>query len=262
VEFFRKAGQSLDYRLTGHRFSKGWTLFLDYLIQRNVRRDVRFLRNEVIYSPRNEDFVSLCDKYGSDKGSLLTENHPYPWEPHTYASLYSFLFSHCRDSFKQVLECGIGTNDPNLKSNMSKSGMPGASLRVWRDFFPNAQVIGIDIDEKTMFKDDRINTYVVDQTDVHSIRSFLNEFSKTTFDLVIDDGLHEFHAGKNLFQEIFPRLSQSGIYVIEDVLMQDLKKYKEYFSNTNHDVTYILLGRKKVKIGDNCLILVRRHQST
>jgi hypothetical protein len=58
--------------------------------------------------------------------------------------------------------------------------MPGASLRVWRDFFPNAQVIGIDIDEKTMFKDERINTYVVDQTDVHSIRSFLNEFTKTT----------------------------------------------------------------------------------
>ena len=39
-----------------------------------------------------------------------------------------------------MFECGLGTNNPNLKSNMTENGIPGASLRVWRDYFFNAKI--------------------------------------------------------------------------------------------------------------------------
>jgi hypothetical protein len=256
----KRVGESLDYRLAGYRVSKIIKEISDRAIVRGVKGDKKYLRNELFYQPRENYFTSLCDLYGSDKGSNQTSGHPYPWNPHTYASIYSLLFSHCRDSFKQVLECGIGTNDPNLKSNMSKTGMPGASLRVWRDFFPAAQITGIDIDEKTMFEDERINTFIVDQTDVSSIQRFLNMSSGISYDLVIDDGLHEFSAGITLFLEMFSYLKLGGIYIIEDVLMQDLKKYKGYFSETDYDVSYVLLQRSETKIGDNCLIIIRNTQ--
>ena len=41
---------------------------------------------------------------------------------------------------KLVFECGLGTNNPDLQGNMTVDGMPGASLRVWRDYFKNAQI--------------------------------------------------------------------------------------------------------------------------
>jgi hypothetical protein len=75
-------------------------------------------------------FSDLCDTHGSDKGSLKNASPYYYWESHTYADYYSNLFSHCRNKVLNVFECGIGTNNPNLKSNMTITGRPGASLRV------------------------------------------------------------------------------------------------------------------------------------
>ena len=47
-----------------------------------------------------------------------------------------------------VLEIGIGSNDPKMPSSMGRNGVPGASLLLWREIFPNAHVIGADSDKK------------------------------------------------------------------------------------------------------------------
>ena len=64
----------------------------------------------------------------------------------------------------------IGTNDLNIKSNMTENAKPGASLRVWRDYFVNANIFGGDIDEKVLFEEDRIRTFFVDQLNDSSIK--------------------------------------------------------------------------------------------
>ena len=73
---------------------------------------------------RKNALADLCDKYGSDKGSLSPDslNHPYAWKAHTYTDFYSLMFGHCRDSVKRVFECGIGTNNTSIESNMSANG--------------------------------------------------------------------------------------------------------------------------------------------
>ena len=40
---------------------------------------------------------------------------------------------------------------------MGTEGKPGASLRAFRDFCMNAEVIWADIDKRILFKEDRIN---------------------------------------------------------------------------------------------------------
>jgi hypothetical protein len=45
---------------------------------------------------------------------------------------------------------------------MSGGGKPGASLYVWRDFFPNAYIFGADIDKEVLFNDKRITTGYID----------------------------------------------------------------------------------------------------
>jgi hypothetical protein len=69
----------------------------------------------------------------------------------------------------KVFECGVGTNNPNITSNMGVNGQPGASLRVWRDYFQNAEVFGADIDRGILFEEQRIRTFYVDQTNKDSI---------------------------------------------------------------------------------------------
>ena len=54
------------------------------------------------------------------------------------------------------------------------------------------------------------------------------EIETKDFDLIIDDGLHTFEAGKCLFENSIKNLSQSGIYIIEDVSIPDLVKYQEF----------------------------------
>ena len=49
-------------------------------------------------------------------------------------------------------------------------GKPGASLRVWRDYFPNAIIYGADIDKDILFAEERIKTFYIDQLDPVAIK--------------------------------------------------------------------------------------------
>ena len=201
----------------------------------------------------------LCDKYGSDKGELSKGGHPYTWPSHTYADYYASLFGHCRKYIKNVFECGLGTNNPNFLSNMGLKGMPGASLRVWRDYFPFADIFGADIDQDVLFKEDRIETFCVDQTDPKSIADLWKNIKVKQFDLMLDDGLHTFEAGKTLFEHSINYLSEEGIYIVEDVAPQDLLLFKSYFSDKDFKVQYISLMRPSMPIlSDNNLVVIRK----
>jgi hypothetical protein len=198
--------------------------------------------------------ASLCDKYGSDKGSNMTEGHCYPWAPHTYSDVYSLLFDMQRHQIKAVFECGIGTRKNSIPANMGNRGAPGASLRVWRDYFLNAQIYGVDIDKDILFTDERINTCYMDQTDKESIRNALDHFGDVKYDIIIDDGLHTFNAGIILFEECFERLTSRGVYIIEDVYLDDREKFLKYFASKNLDVHYISTGRQGEALGTHSLI--------
>ena len=53
---------------------------------------------------------------------------------------------------------------------MTSTGKPGASLKVWKDYFKNAKIFGADIDKRILFQEERINTYEVNQLDPSSIK--------------------------------------------------------------------------------------------
>jgi hypothetical protein len=141
---------------------------------------------------------------------------------------------------------------------MGDAGLPGASLRVWRDFFPNARVYGADIDEEILFQEERIDTFFVDQTDVASIKELWNNLRVKDFDVMIDDGLHTFKAGSTLFENSIDRLASHGIYIIEDVAPKDILKYKQYFHAKNYVVDYVYLFSKNQDIVDNNLVVIRK----
>ena len=156
---------------------------------------------------------------------------------------------------KLVFECGLGTNNPNLQSNMTINGMPGASLRVWRDYFKNAQIYGADIDKDILFQEDRIKTYYVDQLNTPSIETMWGKIRIQNFDIIIDDGLHTTDANINLFINSFNKLKKNGIYIIEDVHSLELNNIMEKLKKFSPEL--IVLENKNIKYQNNNLVIIR-----
>ena len=210
---------------------------------------------------------ALCDLHGTDKGGSPGRENPYPWFSHSYSDFFSILFEPFREQIGLVFECGIGTNNENVSANMGARGVPGASLRVWRDYFPNAEIVGADIDEEILFDEQRISTFAVNQTDPQSVRDMWRQVGKSGFQLMIDDGLHEFEAGRTLFLESIDRLASNGTYIIEDVSYGDMNRYMDFFGALDYKVDFVSLRRpahngRDLPLGDNQLVVIRRTKSS
>jgi len=214
------------------------------------------LFNISFYNHNDNSLTKLSEIYKSDKGSI---NHKkkgiWGWTAHTYSNYYYSLFNHFKDNVKLVFECGLGTNNPDLQSSMTVNGVPGASLRVWRDYFKNAQIYGADIDKDILFQEDRIKTYYVDQLNTPSIETMWKNIGINNFDIIIDDGLHTTNANINLFINSFNKLKKNGIYIIEDVHLLELNNIMEKLKKFNPEL--IVLQNKNVKYHNNNLVLIR-----
>ena len=86
-----------------------------------------------------------------------------------------------------------------------------------------------DIDKEILKNEDRIKTFYVDQTNAISIAELYKNIGNINFDIIIDDGLHEYNANICLFENSFKFLSKQGIYIIDDVFFKDKKKFFDYF---------------------------------
>ena len=150
------------------------------------------------------------NKYGSDKGG----GH------HNYTSvIYEDLFNPIRNQPLNLLEIGIGTIRHDIPSSMigTPGGYsPGSSLRGWKEFFPNGQVHGCDIDDTILFNEDRLSTFYLDQTSEESIQTQIID-KNIRYDVIIDDGLHDFKVNWAVLKQLYPVLKSPGIYIIEDI---------------------------------------------
>ena len=157
-------------------------------------------------STDQQTLAQIFMKYGSDKSSV-----------HNYHEVYGALFSN-PNLVTKVVEIGIGTDSPNVLSNMGKfhEGV-GGSLRGWREYFPNAEIYGFDIDEKSFFTEERISTAEVNQLNRDSVRNAMSRFEDNSLDLFVDDGLHALDANLTPIPEVFPKLKSGGWLMVEDI---------------------------------------------
>lgn len=149
-----------------------------------------------------------------------------PQYNHTYTPQYDALFTSSRTDVKLLLEIGIG-NIPLMTPLTGINYTPGASLRMWRDYFQNAQIIGCDILEDVQFKENNIQTFVTDQSDVSSLNILIqniktfNEYAN----IIIDDGSHQEEHMVTSFKTLWKLVKPSGgIYIIEDVRSEIIER--------------------------------------
>lgn len=180
---------------------------------------------------------------------------------HNYTTLYHYLFQDIRMSTQKVFELGLGSLNPNIKSNMCgfPTAMSCGSLRGWRSYFGNAHIYGADIDPKTLVQEDRITTYQCDQTDPSSIAMIWANFSDDEeFDIIIDDGLHTFNANISFFEHSIHKLKKGGFYIIEDVLRHDIPAFQDHFKSLSgvYEFAAIVEIPNPRNMDDNTVVVV------
>ena len=176
----------------------------------------------------------LFNKYGSD----------------TSNSNWAQIGAHKKDKVKKILEIGLGTNNETVVSNMSSKGIPGASIRAFRDFFSNAMIYGADIDKNILFNEKRIKTFYVDQTNLVDLKKIFKK-TKGNYDLIIDDGLHASYANISVIIASLKFLKKNGYLIIEDIphncrpiweVVSNIlnKKYDIQLVNTKRSYVFII----------------------
>lgn len=202
--------------------------------------------------------TELCEimtKYGSDKGT--------GW--HNYTIHYHEKFKNLRDKPLKIFELGLGTTNPNLVSHMDSKFKSGGSLRGWKEYFPNAEVFGADIDTDILFEDDRIKTFFCDQRDSNVIAAMWSndDLKNEKFDIILDDGLHDFGANIHFFENSFHKLKEGGIYIIEDILQGSLHafshKLQELSSKLGFSFTIFQINNPENSIDNNIAYIVKNN---
>jgi hypothetical protein len=169
------------------------------------------------------ELCKIMGECGSDKGHENINSCK-----HNYTQLYYKLFNPLKNEKIRVFELGLGTNNIYMASNMGPNGSPGASIYGWAKFFKNGSIFGADIDRDILFQTDRIKTYYCDQTSPPEIKKmWSNKDVWQPFDIIIEDGLHEFEANVCFFENSVHKLKRGGYFIIEDIITNTLNLWEE-----------------------------------
>ena len=143
----------------------------------------------------------------NDLNRLATVFNTDKWGSHWYTQHYDRYFRPIRFRRLNVLEIGVGGyEDP---------GLGAESLRMWKAYFPNSRIVGVDLCDKTQFCEKRIDIQQCDQTDAAALSRLSAEYGG--FDIIIDDGSHLNEHVITTFNILFPLLNSDGIYAVEDL---------------------------------------------
>lgn len=153
----------------------------------------------------------LANKFKSDKGDIY-------YNRHFYSRIYSHYLSPLRSDKFTLIEIGLLRHD--IQASMRKGPLDNApSLFMWSEYFPQAQIHGVDVQDFSPVERDRITFTQADQSD----RSALNRVIERCYysvRVIIDDGSHASRHQQVSLAYLFPHLVSGGFYFIEDLHYQ------------------------------------------
>lgn len=123
-------------------------------------------------------------------------------KPPPYLPIYEQLLAPLRRQPFTLLELGVWN---------------GHSLEMWRDAFPRATVIGVDLQPPDMDLGPRVHIVQGDQTDAALMQRVRDQYAPGGFDVIIDDASHIGVLTARSLQILYSQhLRAGGLYCIED----------------------------------------------
>ena len=200
----------------------------------------------------NSHLCKLGKFYSTDKSPYNELLHRHP-----YTGLYSLIFSNLKDRNINFAEIGILNN---------------SSIKMWRDFFPKANIYGFEFDTRLIenAKKDNLKNVLYKRINVKKNNSIDGAFKecRKKFDIIIDDSTHIFDDQIRIIKQTKKYLSPGGFLVIEDIRKNDenyteinfskyLKNELKYFNFCNFIDCNHMNKFSKGWDNDRILILVR-----
>ena len=173
--------------------------------------------------------LQIYDPTTSDKNT----NHSY------ISDVYEELLKPYRESAKVILE--IGAYD-------------GGSLYMWKEYFKQAQVIGIEIAKRVDIKDARIKQIIANGYDPETLKLLPSEI-----DIAIDDGPHSLQSQIKFIELYLNLIKPDGLLIIEDIAEASVEELKKHIPES-HKNKYILHDLRNRRNGrwDNIILVIRK----
>ena len=161
-------------------------------------------------------------KQGTDKSSE-THNYLYKYE--------KYLPFKQHDDIK-ILEIGV---------------QDGKSVRMWKEYFYNSFIIGVDIDpDCKRHQEYGISIEIGSQNDINFLNDIKEKYEK--FNMIIDDGSHMNSDIIISFENLWDCVAPGGVYIVEDCVTSYWEEYgggyrkeysvTEYFKRLCDEVNY------------------------
>jgi len=140
------------------------------------------------------DLTKLGIKYNTDK---VDQYHNFLGD--TYTDIYYKYLNHLRDKEFNFLEIGV---------------RDGQSVKMWSEFFPKANIIGVDINPSCkQYEENNIAVHIGSQEDEVFLNSLIAKYG--SFRVVLDDGSHINSMTMKSFK-VLQNLT-TEFYIIEDL---------------------------------------------
>jgi hypothetical protein len=158
-------------------------------------------------------------KYGTDK---VDEGHTFFKK--NFMEIYEKYFEELRMMPIRFLEIGV---------------LNGSSLYSWREYFPNAEIHGMDINPNCKrFERPDLNVFVhtLDCSNEEALKNFAEQY-KNYFDIILDDGAHINNITLKTFRNFYSAVKSNGYYIIEDFaciyLDKDFENHVKHWPGCN-----------------------------
>ncbi len=146
--------------------------------------------SEILDEYRYLDEIAV--RVGADKNSTY----------HNYTEIYSRYFAPLKEKPIKFLEIGLDR---------------GASVKLWEEYFKNADLHFMDITlKRAEYFSIRSHYHKCDQENQSDLQHFI-EITDGNFDIILDDGGHTMNQQLTSLAALFPHVKSGGMYIIEDL---------------------------------------------
>lgn len=173
------------------------------------------------------ELSKIASKYYTDKGNTYFNSHGY-------TEIYDSYFKKLKNENRKVFILEIGVQR-------------GYDLLMLNDYFDgNCEIYGIDIDLSTCRIKDKLpeNIHLIEMngSNIDELATWYNNSIKLNydsvyhipvFDLIIDDGSHRSEDIINTLIFFYDKLSNNGLYIIEDLHAPQSSEILNYLTITD-----------------------------
>lgn len=218
-----------------------------------MKHDITIKTSNLLSIDSTKFLSELCKlgiKYTTDKSPLSTGLHR-----HAYTPIYNLIFSTIRYKLINIAEIGIYNN---------------MSINCWREFFPNAIIYGLDVDDNFLHngKSNNLHNTFYEKINVGDKESIIQTFNTINkkFDIIIDDSTHEPHHQINVIENCIDYVNSGGYLIIEDLFKKiDLSFFEPSLTKIQDQIIdYFFIDANHINMwsaewnNDRLLVIVKK----